>query len=307
MEGDAAGAFLSAGLVPPPGSRLEASLMTAVLDGQCPDVTSVRSLPAQVAAVLGPGCFFTDTDGTFTYHDEETKQRRSQAIQNLRRVRSAYEEIAKQRTFRAGYKRSTFPWADTATALYDHAGRCWLASEIAIIGAASPFNLGYTKKADFAPFGPSAHPSELLAQTRVNSGDAGWWRRQLDTTDDTLGQAEWALALLTIAKSSVLTELFPTLEESLATLPVTRRKTVLRAAIRIAFRGWGAKGAVQASPAEPWLAGLIAHRNGQAWPEIAPGVSGAVTTHRRPAVHSPLLRVARDKRWFKVDTQAVYR
>jgi hypothetical protein len=72
-----------------------------------------------------------------------------------------------------------FPWANTAVAVHEHAGRCWIASEIAIIGAASPFGLAYRKYSEATAFGTTSHPSELLAQTAVHSRNAEWWREQL--------------------------------------------------------------------------------------------------------------------------------
>lgn len=101
--------------------------------------------------------------------------------------------------FKSGHKGSTFPWANTASALYEHAGPCWLASEIAIIAAASPFRLAYTKRAGATAFGSASHPSELLAQARANSSNAGWWREQLEGADDDRTRAEWALALWSTA------------------------------------------------------------------------------------------------------------
>jgi hypothetical protein len=50
---------LDTGLVPPSGSRFEADLIQAVLDGLCPNVSSVRSLPAQIAVAFGTEGFFT--------------------------------------------------------------------------------------------------------------------------------------------------------------------------------------------------------------------------------------------------------
>jgi hypothetical protein len=58
MDG-AAQLLLNTGIVPPSGSDFEADLLRAVLDGECPHVTSIRSLPAQVAVALAPDLFFT--------------------------------------------------------------------------------------------------------------------------------------------------------------------------------------------------------------------------------------------------------
>lgn len=219
----AAELFLSAGLVPPSGSSLEAALLDAVLEGECPCVTSTRSMPAQVAVALSPGDFLTSSKTGFTGGDERTKRRRNEAINQLRRAGSAYTQIAQRRAFRTGQKGSTFPWAETAAALHAHVGRRWLVSEIAIIGASSPFLPASTKNPGSTPFGATSHPSELLAQARANSRNSQWWREQLDALDYDLAKAEWALALWCVASEPIVTELLPTLESVLSQLPAARR------------------------------------------------------------------------------------
>lgn len=75
-----------------------------------------------------------------------------------------------------------------------------------------PFPTAYTKQPDERPFGNTGHPAELHAQTRTNNHNAEWWREQLGTLDNELAQAEWALALWSIATGPVVSELLPTLE-----------------------------------------------------------------------------------------------
>jgi hypothetical protein len=219
LSDGAAELFLSTGLVPPPGSSLEAALLDAVLDGECPAVTSTRSMPAQVAVALSPNDFLMSSKTGFVSSDEKTKRRRSEAINQLRRAGSPYAQIAKQRIFKVGQKGSTFPWAETAAALHTQVGRRWLVSEIAIIGAASPFPLAYTKNPGATPFGSTSHPSELLAKARANSRNAQWWRAQFDALGDDLARAEWALALWCAASGPVVTELLPALESRSASSP----------------------------------------------------------------------------------------
>jgi hypothetical protein len=299
----AAELFLSAGLVPPPGSALEAALLDAVLDGECPCVTSTRSMPAQVAVALAPGDFLTSSKTGFVASDEKMKRRRSEAIKQLRRTASPYVQIAQRRAFKAGQKGSTFPWAETAAALHAHTGRRWLASEIAIIGAASPFPAAYTKKHGTTPFGNMSHPSELLAQARSNSRDAEWWRRQLDALDDDLARAEWALALWSTASGPVVSELLSSLESVLDQLPAPRRGTVLRAAEQIARYGWLNGRPVTAATDDPELIALNQLRTS------APATrDGAMHAARDSSALLPsLLSVAREGKWLKVDAKPAYR
>lgn len=305
LSNGAAELVLSAGLVPPSGSSLEAALLDAVLEGECPCVTSTRSMPAQVAVALSPGDFLTSSNTGFVGGDEKAKRRRNEAISQLRRAGSAYTQIAKQRAFKAGQKGSTFPWAETAAALHDHVGRRWLVSEIAIIGAASPLPPAYVKKPGAGPFGDTSHPSELLAQVRANNRNSRWWREQLDALDDDLARAEWVLALWCVASSPVVTELWSSLESVLSQLPASRRGTVLRAAEQIARYGWLKDRPVTAATDNPELAALNQLRT---WAPSTTGRDGVAPASRDSPESVPsLLSVARDGKWLKVDAKPVYR
>ncbi|QQG95895.1 large ATP-binding protein [Mycobacteroides chelonae] len=302
LSDGAAELYLSSGLAPAHGGAFEAALLSAVLNGECPCVTSTSSMPAQVAAALAPGELFTSSTTGFISGDDRTKRRRSEAVTQLRKAGSPWEEVAKTRRYKPGYKGSTFPWADTATAVHEHVGRCWTASEIAIIGAASPFKLAYNKRPEAAAFGATAHPSELLGQARVNMGDANWWREQLETVDDDLGRAEWALALWCVATGSVVSELLPELAEVLGQLPDSRRRTVLRAAEQIARFGWLEKRLVSGNTTDAELDAL-----NQLRVPVPPAEPGGETGSGGQTAMPSLLSVARADRWLKVDAEAVYR
>ncbi|WP_205878922.1 NACHT domain-containing protein [Mycobacterium camsae] len=302
LSDGAAELVLSTGLCPEPGSSFEAALLSAVLNGECPRVTSICSMPAQVAAGLAPGEFLTSSTTGFISGDDRAKRRRSDAINQLRSARSPWEKVAKKRAFKSGYKSSTFPWADTAAAVHEQVGRCWIASEIAIIGAGSPFGLAYSKRAGATAFGSTGHPSELLAQTRANSGNASWWREQLDTLDDDLGRAEWALALWCVASGSVVSELLPELTDVLAQLPNSRRRTTMRAAEQIAHFGWLTKRPVTGDTTDAELAALNRLR------VLAPQTRTGESSSTGSQTTAPsLLSVARSEGWLKVDTAAAYR
>jgi len=296
--------FLSTGLVPSPGSASESVFLKAVLDGECSRVTSTRSMPAQVAVVLAPGDFLTHSKTGFIAGDDRSQRRRSEAINQLRRSGSPYAQIAKQRAFKVGQKGSTFPWAETASALHAHTGRCWLASEIAIIGAASPFPAAYTKKAGSTPFGRDGHPTELLAQARANSDDVEWWRQQFGALHDDLAKAEWALALWCTASGPAVSELLPLLVSVLRQLPGPRRRTFLRAAEQIARYGWLNKRPVTATTNDHELAALNQLRTSS--PSTVE--RARVAPARESAAAAPsLLRIARQGKWLKVDAKPTYR
>jgi hypothetical protein len=305
--GGATELFLNTGAMPTPGGVFESELLQRVLDGECPTVTSTGSFPAQVAAALAPSHYFATSSNSFADPDGRSNRRRTEAISKLRKAGSPFAAIARARTFNAGEKGSTFPWANSATALFDAVGRTWLASEIAIIGAASEQNLGYVKHPARSAFGPDAHPAELLAQTRQNAADANWWRQQLSTTVDDLAKAEWALALWAVASGPAIDALLPAWQTIVDALPASRREVLLQAATRIARSGSLRKRHVSATSTNTETSALVAMRV----PTVRPVKRDTEAPSRSPATVSAkqitLLGTARAERWFKVDSVGSYR
>ena len=234
LSQDGAQIVLNTGLVPPKDGELRKDLLMAVLDGQCPDVRSIRSFPAQVAVAFSPNAFRTTSSTGFTGQSEFDTRRRQDAVAALRRESSPFAAAAAARRFKAGEKGSTFPWANAASEVFKHTGRCWLASEIAIIGGASSHASGHTTKPGPTAFGLRSHPAVLLAQTRVNADNIEWWREQWRSAEDDLAKAEWVLALWTIGSGRVVSCLFAEWEQRLERLPSYRQRTVTAAARRLA-------------------------------------------------------------------------
>jgi hypothetical protein len=253
--------------------------------------------------------FFTQSAGGFAARDAQASRRRTEAIAQLRKAGSPLAQVAAGRRFGPGQRDSTFPWATVATALTETVGRCWLASEIALIGAASPLRLGYVKRPDRATFGRAGHPSELLGQCRKNARDADWWRSQLAEIDDELGHMEWALALWALADGSVRASLSSSWDGIFAALP-TRRAGIVRAgAARIARHGWlHSHDDTADTRYDTHTGSLISPRR-----DDSPGSPGAAALTPILGIHSPgstptsLLTVARQEKWLKVDAHAVYR
>ncbi|MDV3133345.1 large ATP-binding protein [Mycobacterium sp. 29Ha] len=202
--------ILNTGAVPAPNSALEQQLRRAVLDGQCPETTSLRSELSKIAVALSPATFYPS--GTTFKAPKTTREPRSQAIQELKKLGSPYATIAALRRFRRGEKGTTYPWSNTSTALFEHVGRCWLVTEIAVIGAASPLRNGYTLRPGADALGPSGHPAALIALTRANRNDPNWWRERLHACTPTTsprpsgrsrsGESPTATSSTTISASS---------------------------------------------------------------------------------------------------------
>jgi hypothetical protein len=295
---------LDTGLVPLPGSQFEADLLQAVFNGLCPNVSSVRSLPARIAVAFAPESFFTDSLSGFPDVTREALRRRQEAVKHLRTERPELAAAASQRRFKAGHKGSTFPWANVAAALFEALGPCWLTLQTAILGAASPMNLGLQRRPGRTAFGPHCHPAALLELTRSNAAAAEWWRAQrlaLSTDGDL---AVWSLALWCVATPGVVIEMFPEWEEVVMDLPEVRRRPAIDGALRCSAHGW-----VQQLPSALWsthdqITALLTFRN----PLVAqPEVVGTVTRRTTPAPQPPLIEVAREQAWFKVDSVGTYR
>ena len=299
---------LDTGIVPTAGGDFEKRLVNAVLDGQCAHVTSIRSMPAQVAVALSPTAFYTMSPSGFVDVDERNVRRRADAVAKLRRTSPEFAKLAGLRRFKHGQKGSTFPWVNTASALLDHVGRCWLASEIAILGAASPFGSAFTRTVDAAAFGTASRPGEVLAQTRAHASKVDWWREQLTAvsarSEDDWARAEWTLALWGVAASPVIEELLDDWQAVLRELAPKQRRVVHRAAWDLAQFGWLRPRPVTATADDEALAQLLNLRAPEG-PKRPVPTAGGTARPTQPA-QTPLAQVARDQEWFKVDSVATY-
>jgi hypothetical protein len=304
LAGNGAQRVLNTGLVPPSGSKLEHDLIQAVLDGQCPDTTSVRSLPAQIAVALAPSAFVTSSDSGFNDQSERDQRRRHEAVTLLRRASSPYADVASRRRFRQGEKGSTFPWANTASALFDHVGRCWLASEIAIIGAASKHLSGQTIRPGTTAFGAASHPATLMSQIRIHADTVDWWDAERPPVGDDLARAEWSLALWSIGSARVVIALSEKWEETLGLLTPSRYRAV-----------WLATQHLRICEYLPLQRATVTAQTKRGLEMVAdsssPGPRPLVLgSGHHPAVYpklTSLSTVARNAKWFKVDAVAAYR
>ncbi len=293
--------ILNTGLAPEVGGPLDGQLIRAVLDGQCSETTSVRSEAAQLAVALNPADFNVNEAGMHSYLTPASSGRRSQAMQQLRKAGSPYAAIAGLRRFRRGEKGSTFPWANTAAALAKHAGRCWLAIEIAVIGAASPLRSGYTLPSRAEAFGPTGHPAALIDQTRANRANSGWWLERLHACEDDLGHAEWALALWAVAEGNVIDELFNELARTIERTSEPFQRALLIASRRLSGSGCLDQREVAADSATGVLAEMLASRN------TPRTVNWPPSRRADEPSPKPLAGVARRAKWLKVDQVAAYR
>jgi hypothetical protein len=181
------------------------------------------------------------------------------------------------------------------------------------LGAASPLNLGLTRRPDKAAFGPDCHPAALLESSRANATAPEWWVSQLSEVSPSgngtnakqeLALAEWCLALWCVADPNVVVELFHDWERVLLELPEGRRRPVIDAALRCSAHGWIEMMPSAPSSDETAVRAMLELRNPMT-PQ--PQITSTFTPRSTPIVHDPLIEVARVKQWFKVDTVGAYR
>lgn len=287
--------ILNCGFASAANSPLQAQLIRAVLDGQCTETTSVRSLPAQMAVVLSPADFYSFGAEAANYQPAHVSaDRRALALQHLRKTSPEYADIVALRRYRRGEAGTTYPWANVAAALQAHIGRSWLVSEIAIIGAVSPRRLGVTQLPGAVGLGSSGHPATLIADARSRADDAQWWIDGRGECTDDLACAEWALAFWAMASNPVFEALSPLYRETLHGLDPEHSRSLAIAADRLVESGWvpdrspmthriDMKGAEVGSPRRPR--------------------QGSIDRESQP----PLADAARRAKWLKVDQHASYR
>ncbi|MEU7935754.1 NACHT domain-containing protein [Microbispora bryophytorum] len=294
--------LLDTGVVPPAGSTFEAELEKAVLNGLCPNVRSVRSTPAQIAVAFAPESFISSSPAGFGDSAEE-RVRRQEALKRLRASRPDLAAAAAHRRFGKGERGSTFPWAKTAAALFDAVGPCWLVTQIAVLGAAAPHQLGVVRQPGKAAFGKDSHPAALLELSRANAGSVDWWRAQRSSLSRDVDLAAWCIASWCVAEPSVVEKLCSDWEATFLGLPEVRRRPVVDIALRCSAAGWLGQLSATRSSSDRTVTALLESRNSKTPTHDGTSIYRPRTTRS----YKPLIEVARERQWFKVDAVGVYR
>lgn len=294
--------ILNTGLVPEPDSLLRRQLMKAVLDGQCSETTSARWEAGWLAVTLSPADMIPDLWAS-TERDESEYSRtiRVRAARQLRQTPASYPSPTKIRRPTRRSEGTTLPYAETSADLTAAVGRCWLAIEIAVIGASSPLRNGFQRRPGDQPFGAAGTAGALIDETRRHRADAQWWRDHRAESDD-LSNAEWAFALWAVADGGVLDELLREFELLVAELSENRYRALLLASERLARSNYLTGRHVSVAAASVRGAELLGARDLRAT-EAAPARQEAL----EEAPEAALAAVARESGWLKVDRIAAYR
>ncbi|MEU5491016.1 hypothetical protein AB0G98_25110 [Streptomyces sp. NPDC020196] len=239
-----AAAAVAAGVCPPPDSNTERWMLHAALDGHCCDQDSPASSHVHdILRVVSPQTLIHRAhppqhgDAIDVGHlQAPTDTQRQTALQRLKRRSPQWSLIqAALRTGR-GQKGTTSSWGNTARELSSLYGPCWLAAEIAVIGAASPrtvFLTGGNLTRNSEPLGESPDYGRLLQDVRANRSAPEWWSQQYVAAPDSLSRRTWALALLTCADADVVSDHLAHLDQALAVMTFPQQLALCRSSSRL--------------------------------------------------------------------------
>lgn len=237
---------LSAGVNAPEGSSLEQRLIRAVLDGHCSEarLDAVAGVAGDLIKVLAPAHFLHKA----TRHQEgayrlrvghchfANPSLRQEAQRRLRGRDPLFERVASALRTGRGQGGTTSMWSDTARELAVLYGPLWLATEIAVIGAASPdsvWTTGGTITRGAEPFGPDPDYGKLLQESRFNRSDAAWWKAQFDAYVDELSRASWCLALIGVASEEVVLSNIERLDAAVSAMSVDMQRALSLSSSRL--------------------------------------------------------------------------
>lgn len=208
---------LSAGASPAWGTAADARLLQSVLDGWCSEVETASSSHAgNLLRCMRPFWFIRQAESgregpvVSTGHfwaDQPGRSPRSEAFKSLVDEDGRYKRLQQAANSRAmGQKGTTEPWQNAARELARLHGPCWLAADIAIIGAATQDTLpeGSFDKGG-KPFGPEVDYGTLVMDLRKKPS-VDWWQTNFDKYQDSLSRRTWAFAVLATASESVVLE-----------------------------------------------------------------------------------------------------
>lgn len=226
-----AAAALEAGVVPVPGSPAEAELVQAVLGGLCSETpVTAAGYGGDILRLLAPQNFLRKATADSRPYGMDyghadmnvTDQQRRAILKRLKSRDPRFGHVQDASRTGRGQAGTTSTWGNTAREVSKIFGPCWLAAEIAVIGAASSPE-DYRTEGDLtpgaAPFGDHPDYGRLLHELRLNRSRASWWTSQFEAHADPLSRATWALGLVTIADDDVLTQCLGQLADGLQGLP----------------------------------------------------------------------------------------
>jgi hypothetical protein len=242
-------AALEAGVEAPPESALEKKLIAAVIGGLASDArNNAGGYASDLLTIFRPQVFIHKADNPITLGGDAardqhtpTDQQRQAARRRLLERDPKFRSVIDQMKFGRGQSNTTSPWGNTARAFAAAFGPCWLAAEIAVIGAAcsdKKWITGGDRTKGQQPFGDDPDYGGLLQDLRINRRKAAWWSDQLTAHSGSLSQATWVLGMLAVAHESVVKELLGELNIVVGSLPDEAAAALMDTSSRLgAWRG----------------------------------------------------------------------
>lgn len=245
-----AAAALEAGVVPPPGSSAEAQLTRAVLAGLCSETpVTAAGYAGDILRLLAPQNFLRKATANLTWYMDYrhadmdvTDQQRLAILRRLTSRDPRFTQVQVASRTGRGQAGTTSTWGNTAREVSQIFRPCWLAAEIAVIGAATSAE-NYRTEGDLtpgtgtAPLGDHPDYGRLLQELRFNRSRASWWTSQFKANTDPLSHATWALGLVTIADDDVMTRCLGQLADALRELPPSFLHALCYSSSRIGSAG----------------------------------------------------------------------
>ncbi len=243
-------AALGAGVSPEDGGRQAKRLLDWTLAGHCSDTTPRGSSEASdLLRVVAPHILLSKAAGEASmgripvdWHDVPVipQGQRTAALARLAK-RHGGDQIKAALRVKAGQKRTTSRWVNTARALAEfYAGPCWLATEIAAIGAAlnpTEFRTGGDTIKDAPCFGVDMDYGQWVPAVRHHRGRHEWWEEQRYCCTNDHSQAAWVLGLLAVANPEVVARLIATIGEVVTNLPHDALSALVASSSRIGASG----------------------------------------------------------------------
>lgn len=207
---------VAVGLAPQPGSAIEQRMVATVLAGHCSDVVSPQTgLVADLVNVLAPRQFLhlakAENLGVFELRSAHCGElmpmlKRQDAFRRLKKIDRRFDKLQQAMNTARRSPNTVAPWSDAAEHLRAVYGPSWLATDIAVIGAA----IDPKTRRDLGPmnpnrstFGPDIDYGRLVNDIRLNRSHAQWWRDQRDALA-AADRATWAYALVAVATPAVV-------------------------------------------------------------------------------------------------------
>lgn len=217
QDAEACRAALAAGASPANGTRQEEQLLRAVLDGWCSEVeTAGLSEAGSLIRAMRPFWFIRLAEAgregpvlptEHFWEDEAGTSSRSDAFKSLVEVKDQYGRLQQAARAQAkGQKGTTEPWQNAAREFARVHGPCWLAADIAVIGAATQDTRGEGSiDKGGQPFGIDVDYGTFVVEVRRRPTSA-WWQVNFDKYPDSLSRRTWAFALLATAREDIVLE-----------------------------------------------------------------------------------------------------